>query len=71
MTWISHDQWQERGEEGLHVGPRATATVTQNLHSDDVGGFGNTVRLRNSGSSAVSPVAISVRVLVGAKGLPP
>jgi len=58
-------------EEGLHVGPRARAFVTENLHSDDVGGFGDTVMLRNSGSSTVSSVAVSVLVLIWAKGLSP
>jgi len=56
---------------GLHVGVAARALITQNLHSDDMGGFGNTVWAGNYGSSTVSPVAISVRVLVWAKGLPP
>jgi len=57
--------------KALHVGVRARALVTENLHSDYPGGFGNTVVLRNSGSSTVSPVAISVLVGVSTKGLPP
>ena len=55
----------------MHVRGTAQATVTHNLHSDDFGGFGNTVWPRNGSSSTVGPVAISVLVLVSAEGLPP
>jgi len=73
MLWLG-DMYQPpsvtRGG-GLHVGVAARALITQNLHSNNVGGFSNTVGAGNYGSSTVSPVAISVRVLVWAKGLPP
>jgi len=59
------------GDEALHIGSIASAAVTQNLHSDDFGGFGNTVWARNGGSSTMSPVAISVGVIVSAECLPP
>jgi len=60
-----------RVEGGSHVGGTTTAIVSQNLHSDNLSGFGNTVWPRDGDSSTVSTVAISVRVLVWAKGLPP
>ena len=58
-------------EEDLHVRGTANAMVTQNLHSDDFRGLGNTVWLRNGSSSTVGPVAMYVLVLVSPKGLPP
>ena len=60
-----------RVEWGSHVGGTTTAIVSQNLHSDNFGGFGNTVGPRNCDPGAVSPVTITVRILVWAKGLPP
>ena len=69
MTWISCRLRQE--DEGLHVGVAARALITQNLYSDDVGGFGNTVWPRNRSSSTVSAVSIPVRVLVSTKGRTP
>ena len=71
MTWVSRRRRQEKWEEGSHVRVATGTLITQDLHSDDVGGFGNTIRLRDGGTGTVSPVAISVRVLVWAKGLPP
>jgi len=62
---------KEEGEGGLHVGVRPRALVTQNLHGDDFGGFRNTVVFGNSGSSTVSPMAISIVVGISAKGLSP
>jgi len=61
----------DKEEGGLHVGVAARALITEDLHSDDVGSFGNTIWPRNSGSSTVCSVAISILVLVSAKGLPP
>jgi len=53
------------------VSGTACAIITHNLHSDDFGGFGNTVWPRDSDSSTVGPVAIYVLVTRIAKGPPP
>jgi len=45
--------------------------VSQNLDSDDLGGFGNTEWSRNSGSSTVSAVTVSILVPVSAEGCSP